>query len=199
VSRLFDPPQVAGWIVVIVAAVALVVDLVTAGLIWRLSRTSMNLRAAFLHNVMDALGSVAVIVAGTAILLWDWRLVDPIATLGIAGYILWHSLREVRPVLRILMLGSPGEPATGEVLVALAETPGVEGIHHLHLWEMAEGALSVQAHVVLAPGAGAAPVKAALKAVLRERFGIGHSVLELETEADRCENAPAIGHDGQAA
>jgi cobalt-zinc-cadmium efflux system protein len=65
---------------------------VTALLTFALSKESVNIRAAFLHNVADALGSVAVIVAGTLILLYDWRLIDPLVTLLIAGYILWQAL-----------------------------------------------------------------------------------------------------------
>ncbi len=89
--RLVDPPEVEGWIVVILAGIALAVDLATVLLTVRMAKTSMNIRAAFLHNLADALGSVAVIVAGTLILLFDWRLVDPIVTLGISVYILWHA------------------------------------------------------------------------------------------------------------
>ena len=89
VMRFIDPQSVDGWLIVIIAGIALVVDLVTALLTYSMSKSSMNIRAAFLHNVADALGSIAVIVAGTLILLYDWRLIDPLVTLLIAGYILW--------------------------------------------------------------------------------------------------------------
>lgn len=70
--RFLDPTEVAGWIVIIVAGVALLVDVATALLTWRLSKDSLNIRAAFLHNITDALGSVAVIVVGALIVLYDW-------------------------------------------------------------------------------------------------------------------------------
>ncbi len=85
VERLFNPAAVEGWIVVVVASVALVIDTITALLVMRMARDSMNIRAAFLHNVADALGSVAVIFAGTLIILFDWHLIDPLVTLAIAG------------------------------------------------------------------------------------------------------------------
>lgn len=78
VARFFAPMEVAGWIIVIVAGVALAIDLGTAALTYRLSKTSMNIRAAFLHNLADALGSVAVIVAGTLVILFEWYWVDPL-------------------------------------------------------------------------------------------------------------------------
>ncbi|RYH08295.1 cation diffusion facilitator family transporter [Tropicimonas sp. IMCC6043] len=199
VNRLLDPPEIEGWLVVIVATVALVIDAATALLIFGLSRSSVNMRAAFLHNVMDALGSVAVIVGGTLILLYDWRLVDPIVTLMIAGYILWHTLREIGPVIRILMLASPERPRAGEVLEAMGDVEGVAEVHHLHLWQMGEHEVSLEAHVVHEDGHAAARVKAALKRLLVDRFDLHHTVLEMESAGDCCFNAPAIGHGSGAA
>lgn len=193
VMRLITPQPVEGWTVVIVAGVALAVDTVTAILTYRMARDSMNVRAAFLHNVADALGSVAVIVAGSLILLYDWRLIDPIVTLGIAAYILWHAGSEIMPAIRILMLGSPSEPAAEEVLSALGTLPGVLDVHHLHIWRMQEHDTALEAHVVRADGHGD-EVRARIKAVLVERFGIHHSVIEIEPEGAACDNAPAIGH-----
>ncbi len=138
VQRLFDPVPVEGWIVVILAGVAVVVDLITVLLTVRMANSSMNIRAAFLHNLADALGSVAVIVAGTLILLYDWRLVDPLVTLGIAAYILWHAGSELRPVIRLLILAAPAEPETEQVRAVLGRIAGVEGVHHVHLWEIDE-------------------------------------------------------------
>jgi cobalt-zinc-cadmium efflux system protein len=85
---------------------------VTALLTFSMAKSSMNIRAAFLHNVSDALGSLAVIVAGTLIILYDWRLIDPLVTLLIAGYILWMSFAQIGEAIRILMLGSPPDIAS---------------------------------------------------------------------------------------
>ena len=192
--RLFDPVAVQGWIVVIVASVALVIDLVTARLIFRLSHDSMNMRAAFLHNLADAMGSVAVILGGTLILLYDWRLIDPILTLVIAGYILWHAYHGLVPAVRLLMLGSPDSPRLPEVIDALRAIPGIADLHHLHLWRMQEHDSSLEAHVVLDNSRPAHEVRAQVKALLHDRFGISHCTIELESPAEACRNAPVIGH-----
>ena len=189
VARLLDPPEVEGWIVVILAGVALVVDAVTAALTYSMSKTSMNIRAAFLHNLADAFSSVAVIVAGTLILLYDWRLVDPIVTLGIAAYILWHVGREILPVVRVLMLGSPPDLPREEVRRALEETEGVAAVHHVHLWEIDERRRSVEAHVVVEAMDGFPATSARIKAMLKDRFGIVHSTLQPELPGSGCPDA----------
>lgn len=187
-ARLIDPQPVEGWIVVALAGVALAIDLVTAALTFRLSKDSVNIRAAFLHNLADAASSVAVIVAGTLILLFGWWIVDPLATLAIAGYILWHAGREVGPVVRILMLGTPGDTRLAEVREAMAAVEGVAGVHHLHLWTIDEQRTSVEAHVVVAPEAHdrAPAILHAIKTQLADRFGIRHSTLEVERSGEGC-------------
>jgi len=199
VMRFFQPEDVAGWTVVIIATIALAVDLVTAALTFALSKESVNIRAAFLHNVADAMGSVAVIVAGTLILLYDWRLIDPLATLLIAGYILWQAFAEIGGVIRILMLGSPPDIRTDAVVERMEGIEGVAGIHHAHFWQMNEHDNALDAHLVIDRGAWdhADDIKAKVKAMLAEDFGIGHSTLEMECSLHACDHADRIG-DGHA-
>lgn len=193
--RFADPQPVEGWIIIVIAGIALLVDAVTAALTYTMSKSSVNIRAAFLHNVADALGSIAVIVAGTLILLYDWRLIDPIVTVMIAGYILWQSSREIGPVIHILMLGSPPEIKTQAVLDTVRGIDGVTGIHHAHFWQMDEHRAALDAHVVIAEGRwGAADaIKARIKTALAERFDIEHSTLELECARHACNKISDFG------
>ena len=193
--RFIDPQGVDGWLVVIIAGIALGVDLVTALLTYRMSKTSVNIRAAFLHNLADALGSVAVILAGTLIILYDWRLIDPLVTLLIAGYILWQSFAEIRGVIRILMLGSPPDLETSKVLAHLQGIEGVADVHHAHLWQMDEHAAALDTHLVVEKGAWgrADAIKAAVKAALSDKFGIRHTTIEMECAAHACVGAGPYG------
>ena len=197
IMRFIEPQAVDGWLVVIIASIALVVDTVTALLTYRLSKQSMNIRAAFLHNVADALGSIAVIVAGTLIILHDWRLIDPLVTLLIAGYILWQSFSEIGAVIRILMLGSPPDLDTQTVLQELQNTKGVAGVHHLHLWQMQEHENALDTHLVIEAGKwrDADATKEAVKQVLNSKFGISHTTIELECAQHACTGAETIGHN----
>lgn len=195
--RFMDPQSVDGWLIVIIAGIALVVDLVTALLTYSMSKSSMNIRAAFLHNVADALGSIAVIVAGTLILIYDWRLVDPLVTLLIAGYILWQSFTEIGAVIRVLMLGSPPDIDANDVVSRIRATDGVADIHHVHLWLKDEHEPALDAHVVIDRGQWnrADAIKVALKAQLHEAFEINHTTLELECSAHACTDTAVFGQN----
>ena len=192
--RFANPEPVAGWIVVIVAGFALLVDLGTAALTFRASKSSVNIRAAFLHNVADALGSVAVIAAGTLMILFGWAWVDPLATLLIAGYILWQSATELPQVARILMLASPDALRTEDVIAALRDQPGVADVHHVHLWLMEEHGAAFDAHIVAEEGADPSALRQALKSYLKSEFDLNHVTLELETQDAQCRDAKVIGH-----
>jgi cobalt-zinc-cadmium efflux system protein len=196
IERFLNPQPVEGWLIIIIAAVALAVDLITAALTYRLSKDSINIRAAFLHNVADAMGSVAVIVAGTLILLYDWTLIDPLVTLMIAMYILWHSYAEIGQVIRLLMLATPDGIDPDALISSLAEVDGVADLHHSHVWAMEEKAAAFEAHVVLEPGRWheADAIKAALKQRLFAQFGITHSTLELECTNHACTDTQLHGH-----
>lgn len=182
VTRAIDPQPVAGWIVVGVAAVALVVDLVTVWLTFAASRTSMNVRAAFLHNALDALASLGVIVAGTLVILYDLYIADTLVTVLIAGYVMYHGATEIGSAIRILMSGAPAGSDVPATIAAMEAIEGVLSVHHVHLWAIDEHRGSLEAHVVtdVHSAEAAESLKARLKDMLAERFGIEHTTLELE-------------------
>lgn len=188
ILRFFAPEPVGGWTMIWVAGIALAVDLGTAALTYGMSKGSLNVRAAFLHNVADALGSVAVIVAGALIILFGWTMADPIVTLLIAAYVLWYGFSEIGQSIRILMGATPPDLDVRELARAMAAVPGVRSVHHLHAWALDEHRRSLEAHMVIDPAE--APrmeaLKAEVKALLAERFRVGHSTLEVELGGATC-------------
>ena len=190
--RFIEPQSVDGWLIVVIAAVALVVDWVTALLTYRLSKTSVNIRAAFLHNVADALGSIAVIIAGSVIIVFGWALIDPIITLMIAGYILWQSFREGKVVVRMLMLGSPPDVDRESIRTALVQLAGVDDVHHVHIWEIDEHKRSFEGHVIIADEfwSQSEHIKQQVRALLSESFRIEHSTVEFERVDGVCRDVP---------
>lgn len=194
VSRLFDPQPVQGWTVVWIAALALVIDLGTALLVRAQAKDSLNLRAAFLHNLTDAGASAAVIIGGLAVAMYGWMWVDGALTLLISGWILHHCWGDIVETIRILMNAAPDNPARAEVLDAMEGVEGVASVHHVHLWRIDERRLSLEAHLVVEgpDPAAASAARIRVREILQTRFGIAHGTLEVEFPGDPC-GAPAGG------
>ena len=178
--RAFEPQVIEGWTVIVVAAIALVVDLITAALTYSMSKHSMNIRAAFLHNVSDALASVAVIVAGSLILLYGWYWTDTALTLLIAGYVLYQAATMLPKTIHMLMQGTPENISIEAVINAMEQVEGVSNVHHVHIWQLDEHKNALEAHVVICDFNDTEIIKGALKTELEQSFGISHSTLEFE-------------------
>lgn len=185
--RIYEPQIIEGWMVVIVAAIALVIDLATAMLTFTMSKHSMKIRAAFLHNVSDALASVGVIVAGTLILLYEWYWSDTLLTLLIAGYVLFQAATMLPKTIHILMQGTPEGIVIDDVITAMQKTKNVVNVHHVHIWQLDEHQNALESHVVLSDYSHLDEVKDELKTMLVKKFSIGHSTLEFEIkECNQC-------------
>jgi cobalt-zinc-cadmium efflux system protein len=184
--RLLEPQPIDGWIVVAVAAVALAVDVGTAALLYALSRGNLNVRAAYLHNVADAFASLGVIVAGALILWFGMYWVDAAITLVIAAYIFWQSLAMMRRSIHILMEGAPPHIDPQQLVAELQSIDGVVEIHHLHMWELGEHDLALEAHVVVDDEhlMRWTEIKQQIKSRLGERYHIHHSTVEFESPGE---------------
>ena len=185
--RLVSPADVSGAGVAAVAALGLVVNLSCARLLHRVAGKSLNMRGAFLHVALDAAGSVAALLAGIAIVVWDVPRADPIASLVIGCLVLWAAWALLRDTTHVLLEGTPEGLDPAAVEGAIAGHEGVESVHHLHLWSLASDVPALSAHVVLAGQVSLheAQVRGdGVKAMLAERFGIDHATLELECHQD---------------
>ena len=187
IMRFITPEPIAGWTIVIVAGIALVVDVFTALLTYSQSKSSMNIRAAFLHNVTDALASVGVIIAGTLILLYGWIWTDAAMTLIIAGYVLYQGLTEIPKVIHLLMEGTPEGIEIENVITSIENIEGVKDAHHVHIWQLDEQRNAFECHIVLEEGTEMDNLKAKIKQMLHDQFEIEHSTLEFETQS--CKNS----------
>lgn len=199
VRRFFAPEPMAGGWITAAAGVALVVDVVTAWLLWAMSKGSVNVKAAFLHNLTDAGASLAVLIGGATILWLDWTWVDPVLTLIIAGYILRMSFGLLKKTSRILMEGTPPELSLDAIKEAIENLDGVDNVHHLHVWELDENHKAMEAHVRTGESAqGHSKLRRRIKDLLESDYGISHSTLEMEdsSEAHRCGDEEMIHPKG---
>ena len=193
VRRVQAPTAVDGGGVVLVAFLGLAVNAMSAVWLHRHRGDSLNLQGAFLHMMLDALGSVAALAAGIGIVFWDQARLDPAASIFIALLIVWSAWALLRETIHVLLEGTPRGLDPREVERALAGDPSVESVHHLHLWNLASDVPALSAHVVVADEATLHEAQLhsdRLKEMLQERFGILHSTLELECHT--CEPATAV-------
>ncbi len=104
---IIEHEEVIGWLMAATAVLAIIIDLSTAILLWAMSKGSLNVRTAFIHNLVDAFGSVAVLIGAAAVIWFDWLWVDSAIMLMIAAYVLWQVFKMFPEATRVLMEGTP--------------------------------------------------------------------------------------------
>lgn len=147
-------------------------------------RGDINLEGVLRHSAADALGSVGVIVSAAVILATGWEEADAIASLLIAALVLASSWRLISEPLDVLMEAAPGNIDVDELGAELCRTDGVTAVHDLHVWTVTSGFVALAAHVVVAEGADRDLTRASLAIMLRDEYGIEHTTLQMEDEAD---------------
>jgi len=180
--RLLEPQDVLAGTMLKIAIAGLVVNVLAFAVLHGGDRNNLNIRGAALHVFGDLLGSIAAIVASIVILLTGLVVVDPLLSVAVAFLILKSAWALVRHSAHVLLEGSPEWLDVDEMQASIvAAVPGVAGIHHVHVWGMTPQELMLTMHVELAsrdndPTATVRQVKA----LLDERYGIGHSTVEVE-------------------
>ncbi|MBU0674176.1 MAG: cation diffusion facilitator family transporter [Proteobacteria bacterium] len=180
-TRLQDPPQVKATGMIVVAAIGLVVNLISIRLLHAHKDDNINVRGAFLHVMADSLGSVGALIAGLVIRYTDLRLIDPLVSLVICLLILWSSWGIVRDAVHILLLGVPSHIDYREVEAEILSHSGVCCVYDLHIWSIASGHEAISAHVVVADGYGSTnELLSRIVDALFDRFGVDHATLQME-------------------
>jgi cobalt-zinc-cadmium efflux system protein len=190
ILRLASPTPVAGATAAAIAAVGLALNL------WIMRRLSphghdMNTRAARLHVVGDALGSIAALASGALIAFTGWTRVDPAASLLICALIALSSLRLLRESITALMEGVPQGLSVERIGAEMASIDGVLSVHDLHVWTLSGSLTALSAHVVVHSMGQWERVLQELQTRLHERFGIEHVTLQPETGV-----RPLVQHRG---
>jgi cobalt-zinc-cadmium efflux system protein len=197
VGRLSDPPPIEGGGVLALGVLGLAGNLVATWVLARGEREDINLEGVLRHSVADALGSLGVVVAGAVVLLGGSAIVDPIVGLLIAALVLASSWRLIKEPFDVLMEAAPADLDVDGMGAAICAEQGVRSVHDLHVWTVTAGFGAVAAHVVVAQGCDRDLVRQRLELVLADGFGIEHTTLQMEEEADQgllhVENAPVEG------
>ena len=195
VGRFSDPPAIDAAGVLALGVLGLAGNVAATLVLARGQRQDINLEGALRHSAADALGSLGVIVAGAVVLAGGSDVVDPIVSLLIAALVLASSWRLIKEPFDVLMESAPADLDVEGMGEAICAEDGVRSVHDLHVWTVTAGFGAVAAHVVVAHGADRDLIRRRLELTLGERFGIEHTTLQMEEEAEggllRVENAPS--------
>ena len=180
--RLRAPPHVASGPMLAIAVAGLAVNLLGMWILRRGADGSLALHLAQLEMLADALGSIAVVVAALVIQTTGFLAADPLVSVLIGLFIVPRTWRVLRQAVHVLMEGVPPHLDLREIEAAIREAHGVRAVHDLHVWTLTSGTEAMSAHVLVEDLADGQHILGDLRQLLRERFGIDHTTIQLETD-----------------
>jgi cobalt-zinc-cadmium efflux system protein len=180
VRRLVAPPQPGGWTMLAVALAGIAVNLFAVWQLGHANRRSMNVEGSFQHILTDLVAFIATAVAGGVILATGWVRADPVAALLVAALMLVAAWRLLRDSGRVLLQIAPEGLRVEEIGTAMAGHPRVVEVHDLHVWDVTPDFPTLSAHVLVEPDADCHGIRRELETMLRERFELEHTTLQVE-------------------
>lgn len=196
--RFWQPEAVNGWQMMLVAGVGIGINLASALLFARGSKSDLNLRAAFQHLLADAVVSASVVFAGLVIMLTGQDWIDPVASLIITIGLAWASWDLLKDAVKMGLLAVPGHIDEAAVRAYLSGLPGVEAVHDLHIWPMSTTETAFTAHLVMPGGVPGDGFLGEIAAHLETAFAIHHATIQVERVAAACSlhtDRHSHGHD----
>lgn len=190
IQRFVEPAEVESTGMLIVAGIGLAVNFIAMRLLSAGKDASLNVKGAYLEVWADMLGSLGVIVGALVIMFTGWQWVDPAVAIGIGLWVLPRTWTLLKDTTQILLEGVPRGMAVAEMRAAIAATPGVAGVHDLHVWSLTSDDHSLSAHVELSQGADFEKVRVDIATMLHDRFEIEHATIQVEREA--CEDMDGL-------
>jgi cobalt-zinc-cadmium efflux system protein len=195
IVRLQNPPEVQGVVVFVIAGIGLLANFLSMRILHSASEENMNVRAAYLHMLSDAIASIAAVIAGLVLWLTHWRPIDAIVTLLSAAIMLYSSWSLIKQAVGILMEATPAGIDPDEIRNELKEIEGVIEIHDLHIWTVASGKLALSVHII---SNAAEKVLGAANHLLQEHYGIIHTTIQIENPehfaSSRCYDCSTSSH-----
>ena len=186
ISRFSHPVPIQGGIVMLVAAVGVVINGITAWLFMSGNKDDLNLRGAFLHMAVDALVSLGVVIAGALFIWTGWTWLDPAISLVIAVVILLGTWGLLHQSLHLSMDGVPASVELDAVKSYLSALPEVSEVHDLHVWAMSTSEIALTVHLVVRDEHPKGDFLNRVAEKLHDNFAIEHSTIQIETADQIC-------------
>jgi cobalt-zinc-cadmium efflux system protein len=183
-QRFAYPEPAPAKTIMIVAAIGIAVNAVTAWLFASGRDHDLNIRGAYLHMASDAAVSLGVVMAGFILLQTGWLWVDPLVSLAIAGIVVWGTWGLLRDSLAMSLQAVPPGIDLKAVLTFLRAQPGVSDVHDLHIWSMSTTEKAMTAHLVMPKGRPGDSFLMHVTDELHQHHGIGHVTLQIETDPE---------------
>jgi cobalt-zinc-cadmium efflux system protein len=184
IGRFSDPPAIEGGGVLALGILGLLGNAAATWYLARGERADVNLEGVLRHSFADALGSLGVVIAGAWVIAGGSDIVDPIVGLLISVLVLFSSWRLIKEPFDVLMEAAPADLDVDGMGAAICRVEGVRSVHDLHVWTVTAGFPALSAHVVVARGADRDLILRQLEVELGEKFGIEHTTLQIEEEAE---------------
>ncbi len=181
ISRIGAHPDIPTWPLLVVGATGLVVNAASLLLLRTGSRESLNVRGAYLEVVADAAGSVGVLVAAGLIAVTGSPVWDVVVAVAIGAFVAVRAVVLGREVLRVLGQHTPPGFSVDRAAADLAALEGVRDVHDLHAWTLTSGMNVATAHVLISTEADPRAVLSSATELLRDRHGIAHATLQVES------------------
>jgi cobalt-zinc-cadmium efflux system protein len=192
--RLVEPPEIASLGMLAIATLGLGVNLAAMRILSAGQAANVNMRGAYMEVWSDALASVGVLAGAVVLWLTGWTWIDTAVAVGIGLWVLPRAWSLLKETVNVLLEGVPEGLELDEVTAAIASTPGVAGVHDLHIWALTSNAPSLSAHLVLHEGADTDAIRIAVAAALAQRFHIHHVTLQTERVDCRTLEGTAVVH-----
>lgn len=193
VTRLIEPPEVQGALVLVTALAGIVVNVAASWCISRANRSSLNVEGAFQHILNDLYAFIATAVAGAIVWWTGFARADAIAALVVAALMAKAGWGLVRESGRIFLEAAPAGIDPETVGEQVASVPDVVQVHDLHIWQITSGEPALSAHVLVRPAADCHAVRAGIEEIMRSRHRLDHTTLQVdhadEDRAEHCERS----------
>ncbi len=182
-DRLWNPPEVQGGAMMAIALAGLAVNVASLFLLRSSRADNLNVRAAFVHVLGDALGSLGAIAGALLIYAGGWNLADPLASIAIGLLLLYSSAGIVREAAAILMQSAPPDIRLTDIENCLRAISGVLEVHDLHVWALTSNRYLLSVHLVVGDGTAPSPILGSAQQALHDRFGIAHATVQIDCAA----------------
>ncbi|MFZ1977615.1 MAG: cation diffusion facilitator family transporter [Bacteroidota bacterium] len=191
-ERFLHPAVPSGTIMFVVGGIGFFANLAGMLLLRGHTHHNLNFRSASLHFLSDTISSAGVICGGLAIRFWSVSWIDPLITILIALYIIWESYDIIKDTTDIFMMAAPSSISLEEVCSFMRTIPGIENVHHAHLWQMSETVIHFEAHIRVKDMTVSRTegILSSLEHELQQRFNIAH--ITIQCECGRCDSQSLI-------